>query len=69
MDHIEEQVVLLYLHYIAVVFELCPAFGTKENNAVILQTYCTRRYGANILHHDQFIAITYSISVVPPAGL
>jgi hypothetical protein len=53
----------------AIVFELCPAFSNKEENAVILQTNNTRWHGANILHHDQLIAITYPISVVPPAGL
>ena len=65
VDHVEEKVVLLYLHNIAVVFELCPAFGTKHDDAMVLQTHASRGQSAQILHHNQIVAVAYPISVAP----
>ena len=53
----------------AIVFELCPACSANEDNSMVLLTHATRGDGLNILHHDQIVTITYSISVVSSAGL
>ena len=57
MNHIEKQVIFLYLNHSTIIFQLGSALSTDKKNAMFLKTYLSRRYAADVLHHDQIIAV------------
>jgi hypothetical protein len=69
VNHVEKEVVLLQLNQGAVIFKLCPAFGTEYNDTMILQAHAARWNEAYFLHHHQIVAVTYPIGTVAPSGL
>ena len=57
MNHIEKQVIFLYLNHSTIIFQLGSALSTDKNNAMFLKTYLSSRYATDVLHHDQIIAV------------